>query len=97
MQNRKRDTDVQNRPLDSVGKGEGGMFRQNSNKTCLLSRVKQITSPGWMHETSAQDQCTGKTQSDGMGREVRGGIRMGNTCKSMADSCQCMTGATTIL
>ena len=26
----KRDTDVQNRLLDSVGKGEGGMFRENS-------------------------------------------------------------------
>ena len=29
--------------------------------------------------------------------EVGGGIRMGNTCKSMADSCQCMTKTTTIL
>ena len=27
----------------------------------------------------------------------RGGIRMGNTCKSMADSLQCMTKPTTIL
>ena len=45
MQNRKRDTDVQNRPLDSVGEGEGGMFRENSTETCFLSRVKQITSP----------------------------------------------------
>ena len=26
----KRDTDVQNRLLDSVGEGEGGMFRENS-------------------------------------------------------------------
>ena len=26
MQNRKRDTDVQNRLLDSAGEGEGGMF-----------------------------------------------------------------------
>ena len=26
MQNRKRDTDVQNRPLDSVGECERGMF-----------------------------------------------------------------------
>ena len=26
-----------------------------------------------------------------------GGIRMGNTCKSMADSCQCMAKTTTIL
>ena len=87
MQNRKRDTDVQNRLL---GKGEGGMIWENSIETCILSRVKQITSPGWMHETSAQAWCTGKTQRDGMEREVGGGIGMGNTCKSMADSCQCM-------
>ena len=30
MQNIKRDTDVQNRLLDSVGEGEGGMFWKNS-------------------------------------------------------------------
>ena len=29
-------------------------------------------------------------------REVGRGIRMGNTCKSVADSCQCMTKTTTI-
>ena len=86
MQNRKRDTDVQNRLLDSVGEGEGGMFRENSIETSILSRVKQITSPGWMHETSAQAWCTGKTQRDGVG----------NTCNSMADSCQCMTKTTII-
>ena len=54
MQNRKRDTDVQNRILDSVGEGEGGMFHEHSIETCILSKLKQITSPGWMHETSAQ-------------------------------------------
>ena len=97
MQNRKRDRDVQNRLLDSVGEGEGGMFRENSIKTCILSRVKQITSPGWMHETSAWAWCTGKTQRDWVEREVGGGIGMGNACKSMADSCQCMTKTTTIL
>ena len=97
MQNRKRDTDVQNRLLDSVGEGEGGMFRENSIETCILSRVKQITSPGWMHETSAQGWCTGKTQRDQVEKEVGGGIGMGNTCKSMADSCQCMAKITTIL
>ena len=47
--------------LDSVGEGEGGMFQENSIKTCILSRVKQITSPSWMHETSARTWCTGKT------------------------------------
>ena len=97
MQNRKRDTDVQNRPLDSVGEGEGEMFRENSIKTCILSIVKQITSPGWMHETSARAWCIGKTQRNMVEREVGGGIGMGNTCNSMADSCQCMTKPTTIL
>ena len=29
MQNRKRDTEVWNRLLDSVGEGEGGMFQEN--------------------------------------------------------------------
>ena len=97
MQNRKRDTDVQKRVLDSVGEGEGGMFRENSIKRCILSRVKQITSPGWMHETSARTWCTGKTQRDRVEREVGRGIGMGNTCISKADSCQCMTKTTTIL
>ena len=77
MQNRKRDTDVQNRLLDSVGKGEGGMFRANSSETSILSRVKQITIPGWMHETGAQGWCTGKTQRDGMEREGEGGLGWG--------------------
>ena len=97
MQNRKRNTDVQNRILDSVGEGEGGMFRENSIETCTFSRVKQITSPGWMHETSAWAWYTGKTQRNRVERKVGGVIGMGNTCKSMADSCQCMTKTTTIL
>ena len=44
-----------------VGEGEGGMFQENSIETCILSRVKQITSPGWMHEASTWTWCTGKT------------------------------------
>ena len=98
MQNRKRDTDVQNRLLDSGGEGEGRMFQENSIETCILSRLKQVTSPGWMHETSAWAWCTGKTQRNRVEKEMgAGGIEMENTCKSMADSCQCMTKTTTIL
>ena len=41
-----------------------------------------------LDETSAQGWCTGKTQRDGMVREVGRGIGVGNTCKSMAESCQ---------
>ena len=96
MQNRKRYTEVQNSLLDSVGEGEGGMFQENSIETYILSRVKQITSPGWMHETSARTWCTGKTQRDQVEREVGAGSGMGNTCKFMADSFQCMTKPTTI-
>ena len=59
------------------GRRRGWEVRKNSIKTCILSIVKQITSPGWMHETSAQGWCTGKTQRDGMGREAGGGIGMG--------------------
>ena len=72
-----KETHVQNRLLDSVGEGEGGMFRENSMETCMLSRVKQITSPGWMHETSAQGWCTGKTQRDRVEREAGGGLGWG--------------------
>ena len=44
----------------------------------------------------AQSWCTGMTQRDGMGREVGAGFRMGNTCKSTADSYQCMAKTTTV-
>ena len=36
----KRDTDVKNRLLDSVGEGEGGMIWENNIETCVLSYVK---------------------------------------------------------
>ena len=70
--------------------GEGNI-KDGSDESPLL------TSPGWMHETSAQGWCTGKTQRDLVERKVGGGIGMGNTCKSMADSCQCVAKTTTIL
>ena len=69
-------------------KARAGCFER---RACILSIVKQITSPVGMHETSARAWCTGKTQRDQVEREVGGGIGMGNTYNSMADSCQCMT------
>ena len=69
-----------------------GCFKRTALK---LSRVKEITSPGWMHETSARTWCTVKTQRDRVEREVGGVIGMGNTCKPMAVSFQCMTKSTT--
>ena len=94
MQDSKRDTEIKNRILDSVGEGEGGMIRKNSIETCILSYVKQIASPGSMHETGYSglvhwddpEGCDG----EGGGRGVQDG-------EHMADSCQCMAKLTTIL
>ena len=43
--------------------------------------MKQIASPGLMHETSARGWCTGKTQRDGMGREWEGRLGWGTHVK----------------
>ena len=40
MQDSKRETDVKNGLLDSVGEGEGGMIWENSIETCILAYVK---------------------------------------------------------
>ena len=40
MPDSKRDTDVKNRLLDSVGEGEGGMIWENSIETFQLPYVK---------------------------------------------------------
>ena len=37
--------------LDSVGEGKGGMIWENGIETCILPYVKQIASPGLMHDT----------------------------------------------
>ena len=86
MGDSKRDTNVLNSLLDSVGEGKGGMIWENGIETCKLSYVKQNTSPGSTHDTGSW--CTGMTQRDGMGREEGGGFRMRNTCTPMADSSQ---------
>ena len=44
MQDSKRDTDVKNRLLDSVGEAEGGMIWENSIETCIRSCKKRIAS-----------------------------------------------------
>ena len=55
MQGSKRDTDVKNRLLDYMGEGECGMISENSIETCILPYVKQIASPGLMHETGCSE------------------------------------------
>ena len=34
-----------------MGEGEGGMIWENGIETCIISYMKQIASPGLMHDT----------------------------------------------
>ena len=96
MRDNKRDTDVQNSLLDSVGDGKGGMIFENSFETCILPYVKQIASPGSMHETG----CSGLVHWDNpegwYGEGGGGRFRTGSICTPMADSCQCTAKTITI-
>ena len=63
-----------------MGEGEGGMSWENGIETCILSYVKQITSPSLMHETGHSklvqwDNPEG-WDGEGGGRGVQGGEHM---------------------
>ena len=60
-----------------MGEGEGGMIWDNGIETCILSYVKQITSPGSMHETECSGLVYWDDQRDGVGREGGGGAGWG--------------------
>ena len=60
-----------------MGEGEGGMFRENSIETSILSRMKQITSPGWMYETSTQAGALGSPRGMGWRGRWEGGLGWG--------------------
>ena len=55
-------------------------LRENSTETCIGPYVKQMNSPSSMHEAGHSKLVHWTTQRDGMGREVGGGFRMGDTC-----------------
>ena len=76
MRDSKRDTDVKNRLLDSVGEGEGGMIWVNSIETYILPYVKQMTSASLMHDTGYSNRCSGTTWRDRVGRQVGEQFRM---------------------
>ena len=63
MRDSKRDTDVKNSLLDSVGEGEGGMIWEGSVEKCISSHVDLIASPVLMHGTG----CSGLVHWDDPG------------------------------
>ena len=53
-----------------MGEGKGGMILENGTETCILSYVKQITSPVLMHNTG----CLGLVHwDDPEGWDAEGG------------------------
>ena len=60
MRDSKRDTDVENGLLDSVGEGEGGMIWENGIETCILSVKKRIASLCSIQDTG----CLGLVHRD---------------------------------
>ena len=72
MWDSRRDTDVLNNLLDSVGEGKGRMIWENGTETFKISYVKWIASPGLMHDTG----CLGLVHwDDPEGWDVEGGRR----------------------
>ena len=63
------------------------MIWENGIKTCIISYKKQIASPGSMQDTGSLGLVHRDDPRDGMGRDVGGGFRMGNTCTPVADAC----------
>ena len=79
MRDSKRDTDVLNSLLDSVGKG-GGIILENGIETCIISCMKRVASPGSMHDTGCLglvhwDDPEGWNGEEG-GRRVQDGEHM---------------------
>ena len=68
------------------------LLQHHSSKASILQSTTFL-----IVQLSHPCMTTVKTQRNQVEREGGGGIGMGNTCKSMADSCPCMTKTTTIL
>ena len=84
----KRETDIKNRLLDSVGEGKGGMIWGNSIGTCILSYVKQIASPSSM-DLALKASALGQPWGMGWGGRWEGVWDRGHMY-THGWSCQCM-------
>ena len=79
-----------------MGEGKGGMILENSIETYII-KCEQIASPGGCMRQVLEADALGLPRGMGWGGRWEGWFKMGNTCKSMADSYQCMAKTTTIL
>ena len=80
MWDSKRDTDVKDSLLDSMGEGEGGIIWENSIETYILPYVKWISGPDLKHETGyswlVHWDDPERWDREGGGRKVQDGEHM---------------------
>ena len=69
LQGSNGNTDIENRLLDTVGGGEGGMNWESSMETYTLPYIKQIASRNLLYDTGRSNQvlCDNQEGSDGAG------------------------------
>ena len=83
--------------LDSMGEGKGGMIWEKQHRNMYIIKCET----DHQSRLDAWYKCSGLVHWDDPegwdGEGGRRGVQDGNTCKSMADSCQCMAKTTTIL
>ena len=98
LQGSKRDTDIENRLVGTVGKGEGGMIWESSIETYISPYVKQVASGHLLHDAGSSnlrlyDNLEG-WDGVGGGRKIQEGVDIPIL---MADSCWYMAETNTIL
>ena len=72
MQDSKRDTDVKNRLLNSVGEWRVGWFERIALKYVYYHMWNRLLVQVWCMRQDAQGWCTAMTLRDGMGTEMGG-------------------------
>ena len=96
MQDIKRDTDIKNRLLDSVGEGKGGMIWEKSIEKCIT--MCKIDDRCKFNAWSRAPKAGALGQPGGMEwGEKWEGVQDEGTHASMTDSCQYMAKTTTVL
>ena len=61
--------------MDSVGEGEGGMIWENGIEICIISYVKQITSPDLVQDTGCLGLVHWDDPEDWYGEGGRRGVQ----------------------
>ena len=60
-----------------MGEGEGGMIWESGIETCIISYMKQIASPGSMHDTGCLGLVHGDDPEGWYGEGSRRGVQDG--------------------